>query len=224
MVYFKKQYPLFIALLFHVTGVLGILFTPYKDWFVNNTPMVLLTMFFLISKSQTKLSKEYLIFFVSAFTIGISTEMIGVNTGLLFGHYQYGNVLGPKLYGVPVLIGFNWFIIVFCAGCFFNQMVVKLVQKYNYHITERILAIAVVIGGAAIATCFDVILEPVAVKLNFWTWDNGHIPMLNYICWFVISAFMLMINGFLKISYVNKFATNLFIIEALFFLVLGMFL
>ena len=154
----------------------------------------------------------------------MTAEIIGVNTGFLFGHYQYGNVLGPKLYGVPLLIGFNWFIIVFCAGAFFNQILVMLLEKYNLHITKTIAVIAFVIGGATIATCFDIILEPVAVKLNFWTWENSHIPMLNYICWFIVSAVMLTINVLLKISHVNKFAKHLFLIEALFFLVLGIFL
>jgi putative membrane protein len=90
--------------------------------------------------------------------------------------------------------------------------------------TETTLAIAVVIGGATIATCFDYILEPVAIKLHFWTWENGQIPLLNYICWFFISALMLAINFALKINRVNQFATNLMVIEALFFLALGLFL
>lgn len=224
MFYLKKHYPLFLALLFHVTGVLGILFSPYKDWFVNNTPLVLLTMFLLLTQSEAKLSKKHFVFFIVVFIIGMFTEMVGVNTGLLFGHYQYGMVLGPKLYGVPLLIGLNWFIIVFCAGSFFSQCAGWIQEKYRFRITETTLAIAVVIGGATIATCFDFILEPVAIKLHFWTWENGQIPLLNYICWFFISAVMLAINFALKINPVNQFATNLLVIEALFFLALGMFL
>lgn len=224
MFYLKKHYPLFLALLFHVTGVLGILFSPYKDWFVNNTPLVLLTMFLLLTQSETKLSKKHIVFFIVVFIIGMFTEMVGVNTGLLFGHYQYGMVLGPKLYGVPLLIGLNWFIIVFCAGSFFSQCAGWVQEKYRFRITDATLAIAVVIGGATIATCFDFILEPVAIKLNFWTWENGQIPLLNYICWFFISAAMLAINFALKINRVNQFATNLLVIEALFFLALGIFL
>lgn len=224
MFYLKKHYPLFLALLFHVTGVLGILFSPYKDWFVNNTPLVLLTMFLLLTQSENKLSKKHIVFFIVVFIIGMFTEMVGVNTGLLFGHYQYGMVLGPKLYGVPLLIGLNWFIIVFCAGSFFSQCAGWVQEKYRFRITDATLAIAVVIGGATIATCFDFILEPVAIKLNFWTWENGQIPLLNYICWFFISAAMLAINFALKINRVNQFATNLLVIEALFFLALGIFL
>lgn len=224
MFYFKKNYPLFLALLFHITGALGILFTPYKDWFVNNTPLVLVTMFFLLSKSQTVLSKKYPLFYTIVFIIGMLTEMIGVNTGLLFGHYAYGEVLGPKLYGVPILIGLNWFIIVFCAGSIFNQITILLQAKFNIKITKTMLAIMVVIGGATLATCFDMILEPVAIKLHFWTWEHGQIPLFNYICWFVISAVMLSFNVVLKISYANPFASKLLMIEALFFLVLGVFL
>ncbi|MSP07758.1 MAG: carotenoid biosynthesis protein [Chitinophagaceae bacterium] len=220
----KKYSPIFLALLFHVTGVLGILFTPYKDWFVYSTPIVLLTMFLLLSNTQIILSKEYFIFFIISFVIGMATEIIGVNTGLLFGDYQYGQVLGPKIYGVPVLIGLNWFIIVFCSGSLLTQVFDILRTKLNVNIATWTFSIFVVLGGAAIATCFDIILEPVAVKLNFWSWENGHIPLLNYICWFIISAVLLGIKMRLKIIRVNTFATSLLIIQALFFLMLNLFL
>ena len=92
----KKYNPLYLALLFHITGVLGILFTPYKDLFVYSTPIVLLTMFILLINTQNKYTKDYILFFLIAFVIGMATEMLGVNTGLLFGDYQYGKVLGKK--------------------------------------------------------------------------------------------------------------------------------
>lgn len=220
----KKYNSLFLAILFHLTGVLGILFTPYKDWFVNNTPIILLTMFLLLLKSQTKLSKNFIFFIFAAFLIGMITEIIGVNTGILFGNYQYGNVLGPKLYGVPLLIGFNWFIIVFCAGSFFTRSLAILKLKYNLNFFVKTLIISEIIGGAIIATCFDVILEPVAMKLNFWTWENGQIPMLNYVCWFIVSTILLTLKASIKSTNINKFATNLFIIQILFFLALNLFL
>ncbi len=36
------------------------------------------------------------------------SEIIGVNSALLFGDYSYGSVLGLKIGGVPVLIGVTW--------------------------------------------------------------------------------------------------------------------
>jgi len=55
MLLLKKHIPLYIALLFHVSGLIGILCSPYKDLFVQSTPIVLLTMFLLLTYSQIKL-------------------------------------------------------------------------------------------------------------------------------------------------------------------------
>jgi len=221
---FHKYSPLFISLLFHVTGLLGILFTPYKDWFVNNTPVVLLTMFLLLTNSQIKSFKAYILFSFIAFMTGMVTEIIGVNTGLLFGNYAYGEVLGPKIYGVPFLIGLNWFVIVYCAGALLTQGVELLKNKLQIKINGFASSILVIIGGAAITTCFDFILEPVAVKLHFWSWENGQIPLLNYLCWFIISAFLLGVKMYFKSIRINSFAISLLIIQALFFLMLNLFL
>jgi len=81
-----------------------------------------------------------------------------------------------------------------------------------------------VLGGAAMATFFDFILEPVAVKLNFWTWNNGDIPLYNYLCWFLVSAVLLRINLQLKQVNAHVFASSLLIIQAVFFLMLHLFL
>ena len=40
------------------------------------------------------------------------TEAIGVNTGLLFGTYEYGANLGFKIFGVPLIIGVNWTVLI----------------------------------------------------------------------------------------------------------------
>jgi putative membrane protein len=224
MPYIKKYHPFYLALLFHITGVLGILFTPYKDLFVYSTPIVLMTMFILLINTQNKYTKDYILFFLIAFVIGMATEMLGVNTGLLFGDYQYGKVLGPKILGVPLLIGFNWYIIVFCSGALLTQCIEMTKSKLNINLTASTSTYFIVIGGAAIATFFDFILEPVAVKLNFWSWKNGNVPLFNYVCWFVISAILLSVKLYLNKRIVNTFATSLLIIQAIFFLMLNLFL
>jgi putative membrane protein len=37
------------------------------------------------------------------------------------------------------------------------------------------------------------LIEPVAVQLDYWHWANDIIPLKNYYCWFFISAFILLI-------------------------------
>ena len=43
-------------------------------------------------------------------------ETIGVNFGILFGDYEYGENLGFKIFGVPFLIGINWIVLTFITG------------------------------------------------------------------------------------------------------------
>jgi putative membrane protein len=220
----KKINPLFLALLFHGSGLLGILFTRYRDWFVSSTPLVMLFMFLLLANTQLESLKNFLLSFAIAFVISMGTEIIGVNTGLLFGEYQYGPVLGPKILGVPWLIGLNWFVIVYCSGSFLLHSIELIKNKLKIPLTGATSTTMVVLGGAALATFFDFILEPVAVKLDFWTWSNGDIPLFNYLCWFVVSAVLLRVNLQLKQVNTNVFASSLLIIQAVFFLLLNLFL
>ena len=84
---------------------------------------------------------------------------------------------------------------------------------------------SVIVDGATLAVVFDWLMEPVAVKLGFWTWGgDGSIPLYNYICWLVISMLLLTIFHFCKFNKENKFAVNLLLIQALFFLILRTFL
>jgi putative membrane protein len=74
-----------------------------------------------------------------------------------------------------------------------------------------------------LATLFDWFLEPAAVKLGYWTWLQGSIPIFNYVCWFIISALLMLVfqqSGFKK---VNQFAVNLLFIQILFFFAIRTF-
>jgi putative membrane protein len=83
----------------------------------------------------------------------------------------------------------------------------------------------VIVDGACLAVFFDWLMEPVAVKLGFWIWKgDGAIPFYNYICWLMISLLLLSIFNFAGFRKENKFAVNLLLIQALFFLILRTFL
>jgi len=223
----KIQIALFLALLFHVSGAIGILFSPYKDWFIQNTTLNLLLMAALLFWTQQDKNKGFYLFATIAFLTGMVTEMIGVNTGLLFGDYTYGNVMGVKLAGVPLLIGVQWFVTVYASGVIVTAIKNALMAKTpegSKLLSARWQQLAIVFDGALLATFFDFIMEPVAMQLGFWQWQDAVIPIYNYVCWFVISLLLLMVFNAFKFNKVNHFAVHLFIIQTLFFLALRIFL
>lgn len=194
------------AIIVHLAGVIGILFFK-RDWFLGLTPINLLLMFVFLIWTAANRNRIFYFFVLVAILLGLISEIIGVNTGILFGKYHYGEVLGQKIWGVPLLISINWFMIVYASGIFTSKVLVKIPN------------IIQVIIGSLIATIFDWIMEPAAMKLGFWQWDNGIIPISNYVTWFCISALLLVLFNRCKFVY-HPFAVYLLVIQAIFFWVL----
>lgn len=137
------------------------------------------------------------------FLIGFFVEWVGVHTSLLFGTYWYGANLGPKFLEVPFIIGINW------------AMLTLVSSAIGKTLTKSMLLNVVI--GASLMTGMDWLMEPVAIKSDFWHWKNETIPVYNFICWFVVS---LLTNWvFVKIAKptLNKTAITLFILLTLFF-------
>ena len=216
-----------IAVLFHTIGLVGLLFFD-KAFFLNATPVNLLLSFMLLIWTQTEKNLSFFIFLLICFAVGISVEVIGVNSGILFGDYTYGNVLGLKIKNVPVLIGLNWFIIIYCCGISINTLLMKAINRVaadTGNTPIALKALSVIVDGATLAVFFDWLMEPVAVKLGYWVWNgDGSIPMFNYICWFVVSLLLLAVFHWAKFNKQNKFAVNLLLIQLMFFLLLRTFL
>ena len=216
-----------IAILFHTIGLAGLLFFN-QSFFLAATPVNLLLSFALLIWTQTDKNLYFFLFLAACFTVGIIVEVIGVNTGFLFGDYVYGKVLGPGIKGVPILIGVNWFLIIYCCGISIHTLLMKAINRVAADTGKTpmtLKALSVIIDGATLAVFFDWLMEPVAVKLGYWVWNgDGSIPMLNYISWFVISLLLLAVFHFTKFNKQNKFAVNLLLIQGMFFLLLRTFL
>ncbi|MBX2933345.1 MAG: carotenoid biosynthesis protein [Ferruginibacter sp.] len=223
----KFQVATAIAVLFHTIGLVGLLYFD-KSFFLEATPFNLLLSFALLVWTQAEKNLHFLFFFIACFLVGMAVEIIGIHTGVLFGDYTYGNVLGFKFKDVPLLIGINWFIIIYCCGISVHTLLMKMINRVaadTGNTPAAMKALSVIIDGATLAVFFDWLMEPVAVKLGYWVWNgDGSIPVFNYMCWFVVSVLLLAVFHFAKFSKQNKFAVNLLLIQMMFFLLLRTFL
>lgn len=223
----KIQIATAIAVFFHAIGLTGLLFFD-KSFFLQSTPFNLILMFALLLWTQLEKNIYFFIFFITCFCVGVAVEIIGINTGLLFGNYSYGNVLGFTFQKVPLLIGINWFIIIYCSGISIHTLLMKAINRISADTGKNpmaLKALSVIIDGATLAVFFDWLMEPVAVKLGYWTWNGDEsIPFYNYLCWFLVSILLLIVFHFAKFDKQNKFAVNLLLIQFMFFLILRTFL
>ena len=181
----------------------------------------------LLIWTQPQKTNSFFIFLCIVFLMGMGTEMIGVNTGRLFGSYHYGKLMGIKLNGVPWLIGLNWFVVIFSSAAVmkqFHQWSRKKLADTDLELPNWIATVSLLVDGAILATFFDWLMEPVAMKLGFWNWKNEEIPLFNYVCWFLISFFLLWVFNKFRTIQTNQFGVHLFIIQVLFFMALRIYL
>jgi bisanhydrobacterioruberin hydratase len=222
----KTQIATAIAILFHAIGFVGMFIN--KDFFVATTSLNLLLMGGLLFYTQQKPNIPFAIFFIVCFITGITVEIVGTSTGFLFGKYEYGKMLGIAIKNVPVVIGINWFIIMYCCGITVHTILEKLATKVE-HLTgetpSTLKLISIISDGAMVAVFFDWIMEPAAVKLGYWAWlGDGEIPSFNYLTWFAISTGLMAVFGLLKFNKQNIFAVHLLMIMIMFFLLVRTFL
>ena len=218
----RQQIALYSALAFHISGFIAIGFFR-APVFITLTPLNLLLCMGLLLYTQQKINPAFVLFAILAFTIGFGSEYIGVNTGILFGEYAYGEVLGPKWNGVPFLIGIQWLVTIYCIGIA-THMLLQAMSKKAALAGQKLFRgwqlVSLVFDGALMAVIFDWVMEPVAVELGFWQWEGGHIPLLNYLSWYGVSAFILLLFYLLPFHKHNRFAVHLLLIQFMFFLLL----
>ncbi len=205
--YSETFWILFITIFFTV-GLVGIALPEFRKYLLPLSSFHLLLTFLVLYFSRKGKKDKFLLFTFLVFVIGLLVEAIGVNTSLLFGHYTYGQVLGYKIFGVPLIIGVNWA----------TMVVVSSTLTYRLNTTW----FWKVVLAASIMTGLDFLIEPVAIKLGYWTWQNNQIPLYNYFCWFVIS--LPMHYFYMKWNLVenNIVAKTVFVLLAIFFFVLNL--
>lgn len=127
-------------------------------------------------------------------------ELVGITTGLPFGTYFYGDQLGFKLAGVPVVVVCAWLMMSYPA-LVISQ---RIVQTYPGH-RQAITAAAV---GAYALTSWDFFLDPQMVAESYWTWNTGGpeipgipgIPATNFLGWLIGSFVLMLVLNYLPRS------------------------
>lgn len=207
------RFSLALGALVYGVGVIGML-TPWREWFVGLTPFSLLLSYTLLWWNQPLKGRDERAFLMAAFALGFGVEVLGVNTGFPFGSYLYGPALGPKLWATPLLIGVNWTLLVFCANDLARRVFAR--EKTGWKC---------VLLGAALPPLLDVLIEPVAVRLGYWTWAGGGLPgWENYAGWTAVSLLLSLAYRRWVGPAGNPLAPWLFVFQVAFFGLLGVFL
>lgn len=117
-----------------------------------------------------------ILFALGAFAVAI--ESIAISTGFPYGHFQYGDKIGVKWFGlVPWTVPFSWPPLVLGAMALSRRFFPK----------KRLI-----LGAVFFLLLIDALLDPGAVQQGFWSYDAGGkyygVPFSNFCGWIVSGA------------------------------------
>jgi len=168
---FFRRYGGYVIIFFHAIGLFLLGGHWRQDYvFLTSYNLLLLMAVYLVSTEAPKNKVTYILPVV----LGFAIEVVGTNTGWPFGEYTYGSALGFSVANTPLMIGVLWWLLI---RSMYDVLSVKISSVW----TKSLLV------GIAM-TAMDVLIEPVAIELNFWSWEGESVPMSNYVAWFVLST------------------------------------
>jgi uncharacterized membrane protein len=205
----KLKVPVLVLLaLMHLAGAIGLWLPESRFLFQLLVPFNLLFSLAVVLFFHTEWNNSFILFLIMTYALGFGIEWLGVETGIIFGVYSYDDTLGYKFMGIPLVIGVNWVMLVYCTGVIGGLFRSNTVRSFI---------------GAALMVLIDLAIEPVAMSYGFWSWQDDQVPLQNYLAWFVFSFILLQLFYRLKFRKVNLIAPALYLFQLLFFVTLYFF-
>lgn len=194
---------------FYFVGLLLFIIPYTRGLFFSITALTLLLVIGCILYNHKKWNKSTILVFTFIALSSFFLEVAGVNSGVLFGEYQYDVSLGLKLWNTPLIIGLNWVFLVYASQSIISRLTDNAYLK--------------IIGGASLMIGYDLILELAAPPMQMWHFKMFYPPVENFVTWFVAALFYHTLLVSFNISVDNKSAGALFWIQMLFFAIISIF-
>jgi putative membrane protein len=134
--------------------------------------------FALIHGAKAYNLRAILMFVLICFVVGNTSENLSIATGFPFGHYHFTDVMGPKLFRVPILLGLAY------IGMGYLSWTLGRV------ILGGIRVVALPLFAAFIMLAWDLSMDPIWSNfVHGWVWHDGGayfgVPLSNFFGWYL---------------------------------------
>jgi len=169
--------------LYAVARVLEIVPTPMPRTAIVALDVLSAMSFALMDGARNYRLRGILVFTGICIMVGNLVENVGVATGFPFGRYYFVNLMGPKLFHVPVLLG-----LAYIGMAYVSWTVARAILGAAADTGSGLDILKASILASFIMTAWDLAQDPVwATVLRGWIWLDGGawfgVPVSNYLGW-----------------------------------------
>ena len=117
--------------------------------------------------------------------VGGFFESLSLRTGFPFGRYYFTDVMGPKLFELPILL-----VLAYVGMGYISWVLAMLVLGYARRPFTIERAVALPLVASFIMVEWDLAMDPVWANIDrAWVWKNGGayfgVPVSNYLGWYL---------------------------------------
>lgn len=153
--------------------------------FAGRVPSLLIVIFHVIPPALFAVIHGARVFSTLCLGVGTLFESVSLRTGFPFGHYSFTDLMGPKLFDLPILLALayvgmgylSWVLGLAILGCQNETLSGKNIV---------LLPLAASFG----MTAWDLSMDPVWADIDHaWVWRDGGsyygVPISNFFGWFL---------------------------------------
>jgi uncharacterized membrane protein len=124
-------------------------------------------------------------FFALCFVVGTIVENFGVLTGFPFGHYYFTEVMGPKIFHVPIFLG-----LAYVGMGYLSWILGRVILGGSQSALGGSRVVTLPLIAAFLMVAWDLCLDPVwATVVHAWIWQQGGayfgVPVSNFLGWYL---------------------------------------
>ncbi len=141
--------------------------------------------FALIHGAMFYRTRGILIFFAICLVVGNIFENAGVRTGFPFGSYYFTDLMGPKLFEVPIQLG-----LAYLGMAYLSWTLARVILGNMRGPIAGLRVVTLPLVAAFIMVAWDFSQDPVwSTVMHLWIWRQGGpyfgVPVSNFLGWYL---------------------------------------
>jgi len=141
--------------------------------------------FAFIHGARTYRLRGIFTFMAICVVIGNIFENLSISTGLPFGHYYFTEIMGPKIFQVPVFLG-----LAYVGMGYISWTLGRVILGETHRPLAGARVVTLPLVAAFIMVAWDFAMDPAwATVLHAWIWPRGGayfgVPVSNFLGWYL---------------------------------------